>query len=640
MNGLRGLAVAAVGMSLASLAMANVQLASAFSDHMVLQRNTEVAVWGSGATPGHAVAVYGSWGASVKTKADKDGKFKVKIKTGKAGGPYLLTVRAQDSKVYGDVMLGEVWVCSGQSNMEWPVGSMKWPTPIVNAQAEVDAANHPDLRLFHVPNKHSLTPQTEVDAQWNACSPETVMNFSATAYFFGRDLQRALKVPVGLIMTCVGGTEAELWTSEEKLRKMPDFAASLSRAAKSQADYQAKVAKVNEENAHLDPGWGKWHQLAVDPAGWDATTPERFSQTGLNDFDGVVWYRATFAVQEDQVGKAATLTLGPIDDNDITWVNGTKVGATNQWDAPRTYQVPAGVLKAGQNVLAVRVHDTGGEGGFTDNTKIALKSGDFSATFTDWYRRVSVKQADLKPGPNPPGNYSTLYNGMVAPIIPYTIKGAIWYQGESNVGRAYQYRTLFPAMIQDWRMRWGQGNFPFLFVQIAPFSGYGSSGASADLREAQLMTLSNTPNTGMIVTSDITPNLADIHPPRKQEVGLRLADTALREAYGRKLVASGPLYKSAEFKGNQAVVTFAFNQGLNGSLEGFEVAGKDKVWHAATAKVVGGKVVVTSDAVALPVAVRYQWNDVPKATLFNSTGRPASSFRSDNWERVTQKAKW
>ena len=640
MNGIRRLVIAVAGLALVSTAMAKVELANVFNDHMVLQRETEVNVWGSGATPGHAVSVFGSWGAAAKTTADKQGHFKVKLKTGKAGGPYLLTIRAQESKVYSDVMLGEVWVCSGQSNMEWPVGSMKWPTPIVNAQQEVDAADYPNLRLFHVPNTYSPKPLTTVNAKWDACTPTTVMNFSATGYFFGRNLMKALKVPVGLIMTCVGGTEAELWTSEEKLRSIPDFANSLSKAAKSQADFQEQARKIDAENRALDAGWGKWHKREIDGKGWDATTPDRFSQTGLNDFDGVVWYRATFDVPEDQAGKAATLTLGPIDDNDITWINGTQVGATNQWDTQRVYQVPAGVLKAGQNVMAVRVHDTGGEGGFTDASKIGLKAGGWSATFTDWYRRVSVKQSDLKGYPNPPGNFSSLYNGMVAPIIPYTIKGAIWYQGESNVGRAFQYRTLFPAMIQDWRTRWHQGDFPFYFVQIAPFSGYGTSGASAELREAQLMTLSNTPNTGMIVTSDITPNLGDIHPPRKQEVGVRLADIALRGSYGRKIVASGPLYKSATFKGNQAVVSFSFGQGLNGSLEGFEVAGKDKVWHPATAKIVGQTVVVWAEGVASPVAVRYQWSDVPKATLFNSTGRPASTFRSDNWERVTQKIKW
>lgn len=640
MNGTGRISLVAASLALASTpAWADVHLASVFGDHMVLQRETQVSVWGSGATPGRQVSVFGSWGAAASTTADSQGRFKVKLKTGKAGGPYLLTVRAQESKVYGDVMLGEVWVCSGQSNMEMPVGSFGWQPPIDDARKEVDAANHPDLRLFHVPNRYSATPQTEVDAHWDACTPTTVTNFSATGYFFGRELQGALKVPVGLIMTCVGGTEAELWTSTDKLRQLPEFAASLAGRAKTQQEYAARVKEVNESNLQKDPGWTKWQEPGLDDSDWEATSPTMFSTTGLAQFDGLVWYRAVVTVPESAAGKTATLTLGPIDDADVTFLNGRQVGTTHAYNQPRQYAVPAGLLKAGENVLAVRTHDTGGEGGFTSPGDIALKGEGWQGSFSGWKRKVSTKQSDLTPLPGAPGGYSQLYNGMVAPLLPYTIRGAVWYQGESNVGRGYQYRTLFPAMIEDWRARFESGAFPFYFVQIAPFSGYG--GASPDLREAQFLTLGRLKSTGMVVTTDLTPDVDNIHPPRKKEVGQRLADLALREIFHKTFVVpSGPLYKSVTFGGGKATVSFAWNKGMHGTLDGFELAGADQKWHPAQASVVGDKVVVTAAGVPAPVAVRYGWSDVPRPTLFNSSGLPASPFRSDSWERVTQKNKW
>ncbi len=619
--------------------MSKLELAHVFSDHMVLQQQSEVSVWGHGAAPGRQVVVFGSWGSTAVTKADGKGNFNVKIKTGNAGGPYLLRVRSKETVEVTDVLLGEVWVCSGQSNMEMPVGPL-WNPSITDSVQETRSADHPNLRLFHVPNRRSLTPQADVDASWAVCTPESVRGFSATAYFFGRDLQAALGVPVGLIETCVGGTEAELWTSEDKLKTLPDFDASLSRMAKSQEEYQTQVRKINQENVRMDPGYGKWEAPGYDDSSWESTRAAAWSETGLADFDGVAWYRVTVDVPSAGAGKAATLTLGPIDDYDMTYVGGKQVGMTIRYDTPRKYNIPAGLLRAGANVVAVRVHDTGGEGGFTDPSKIALQGDGWSADFGTWKRKVSTPQAKMKPVPNPPGGNSQLYNGMVAPLIPYGVRGAIWYQGESNVGRGYQYRTLFPAMIQDWRARWGVGTFPFYFVQIAPWSGYGGA-ASAVLRESQLLTLSTLKNTGMVVTTDIAPDLSNIHPPDKQDVGKRLSLLALHDTYGRSgFLPSGPLYQSASFAGGKATVSFKYAIGMHGTLEGFEVAGSDKVWHPAHAAVEGDKVVVSSPDVKKPVAVRYGWSDVPKGTLFNGAGLPASPFRSDRWERITQNTKW
>jgi sialate O-acetylesterase len=376
--------------------------------------------------------------------------------------------------------------------------------------------------------------------------------------------------------------------------------------------------------------------------------PAEWGATELSGFDGAVWFRKEFELDSSMAGKGLTLTLGPIDDQDITWINGNRVGATEgpgKWQAPRTYKVPASVTKSGKNVIVIRVLDTAGGGGLTgkpEQVMLKAKNGPSISLAGKWRYKKGFDIKTMAPAPTPPAGLnahspSSLYNAMIAPLIPYRIKGAIWYQGESNAGRAYQYRTLFPLMITNWRNDWNIGDFPFYFVQIAPYN-YGGAPIAAELREAQFMTLS-LKNTGMAVTMDIG-NPRDIHPRNKQDVGKRLALWAMAKDYGKKnIVYSGPLYKSMKIEGSRIRLSFDhINGGLlakDGPLTHFIIAGQDKQFERATAKIDGDTIVVSSFKVDKPVAVRYGWTNDAEPNLFNRAHLPASSFRTDDWPGVT-----
>jgi sialate O-acetylesterase len=386
------------------------------------------------------------------------------------------------------------------------------------------------------------------------------------------------------------------------------------------------------KNADIDDS--KWQQIQL-PSLWEGKQ--------LGDLDGVVWFRKTIEVSASDAGKEATLELAMIDDNDVTYVNGVKVGATNSYNAHRKYTIPKGVLKAGKNVIAVRVEDTGGGGGiYGDNTDMKLTIDNIVTSLAgDWAFHVEqISSAATSVNPN---SYPTLlFNAMVAPLIPYAMEGVIWYQGEANAARAYQYRKAFPLMINDWRKRWNQGDFPFYFVQLASFNadnGNSKTGSAwAELREAQTMTLSLR-NTGMAVTTDIG-DANDIHPKNKQDVGKRLAAIALHNVYKKNIVYSGPMYKSMKVEEKKVKIYFS-NTGTglmakNGELKGFEIAGADKQFHTATATIEGDHVVVYSDNVNDPVAVRFGWmDDAGEDNLFNKEGFPASPFRTDDWKEIT-----
>lgn len=472
---------------IAGAAAADVRLPGVFSDHLVLQRESKVAVWGW-SDAGEAVKVTGSWpdAKPAEAKADGEGNWRVELATGAAGGPFELTVAGKNSLTVNDVLLGEVWVCSGQSNMEWSVGPAAGPG-VANFEVELKTADRPQIRLFHVPHNKQNAPQKDVAAKWAICSPDSVKDFSGVGYFFGRKLQEELKVPIGLIQTTWGGTPVEFWMSEPAMRAIPDLAVSIDKR---------KSAKGEQ----------------------------------------------------------------------------------------------------------------------------------------DW---------------------AVLYNGMIAPLVPYGIRGFIWYQGESNAKRAYQYRTSFAAMIRQWRGEWGRGELPFYFVQIAPFDytvfekqvpmDWGHP--SAELREAQLMTLTSVPNTGMAVTTDITDNVKDIHPKNKQDVGVRLARWALARDYGHKdVVASGPVYKSMKVEGDAIRLSFDHLGGglacKGDKLSEFNIAGADRKFVAAEAKIDGDTIVVRSAEVRQPAAVRFGWADTSIPNLFNKAGLPASPFRTDDWPGMTADAKW
>lgn len=628
----------AAGMVLAfavTVAAAEVKLASPFSSNMVLQRQTEVTIWGT-ADPGEQITLRATWGANGKATADDKGQWRAKLKTGPAGGPHELSISGSNSLHLRNILLGEVWVCSGQSNMEWPLNIVE------NGPAEAAAANHPNLRLLKVPHRMANQPETSFNATWNVCKPEIAKDFSATAYYFGLALQRELGVPVGLIQTAVGGTEAELWTSEPTLRSMPEFAARFDTVRDR---YQEALDASAERKKRIDsdPGLGKWYADDLDDRDWSRLVePGIWREGELADLDGTVWYRARLLLTDTQAKAGGTLRLGQVDDDDEVWVNGRAVGRTAGANRERSYTLKPDVLRVGFNTVTVRVIDTGGEGGFRNPSAIGFFPAEGTIPLTNWRHRVGVKTNDLPAPFGAPRPGSSLFNGMIAPLVPYTIKGAIWYQGESNVSRAEQYRTLFPAMIADWRKAWGI-EMPFYFVQISPFE-YGQNHASAELREAQLDTFRTVPKTGMAVTTDIVPNLRDIHPTLKQPVGERLARWALARDYGKKdIVPSGPLYKSARRDGKTMRVEFDFGAGLTvkgDSILGLEIAGEDLKFVPAQGKVEGSTLVVWADGIDKPAAVRLGWKDAVLMNLFNGAGLPASPFRTDSAPRLTTGVKW
>lgn len=655
-------AVIAGTLGLSGPARATVVPNPLFADHAVLQQGTKVPIWGT-ANPGEAVTVEIA-GQSVSTTAAPNGRWSVRLAPLPAGGPHTLTISGKNKVVLSDILVGEVWIAGGQSNMERQLGLRPGQRPIDDWEKEVAAATHPQIRHFAVAQEKSLTPVQAVKGAWVVCSPETVKDFTAVGYFFGRDLQRARQVPVGIIHSSWGGTPAEAWTSEAGLRALPDFA-DVGREletliADPEAARRAYAAKLETWFAAHDTGSvpGKlWSAPALDAGDWKTMAlPGLWEDAGEPDLNGVVWFRKILDLPAAAAGSAAELQLGMVDDIDTTWVNGVEVGGTVGYNVVRKYAVPAGLLKPGRNVIAVRVLDTGGGGGIWGEEKLQLvlkgnapRTGLQTASLGSapgrqpillrglWQYRIGM---NLRGAPPPPtgviGDTNTptiLWNAMMAPMVPYAIRGVIWYQGEANVHRETQYRTLFPALIADWRRAWGT-DLPFLFVQIAPHADM-----TPELRDAQLATWLHTPKTAMAVTIDVG-DAKDIHPTHKQAVGARLALAARALAYGEKLEYSGPAFDRLKVKGAKATLTFSHLGGglvaKGGALEGFTVAGADGAFHPARAEIRGKTVVVTGDAVPRPVAVRYGWANVPDGNLFNRAGLPASPFRTDGNEATSR----
>ncbi|MCB9849193.1 MAG: hypothetical protein H6817_00640 [Phycisphaerales bacterium] len=626
-------------------AHAVIRLPAIIGDNMVLQRETTVPIWGW-SQPNADVTIQTDWRSEPwTTHADAKGEWRVEIDTPEAGGPYRMVFSDESTHTtLEDVMIGEVWMCSGQSNMEW---AMQYG--IEFGDGERANARYPQIRLFHAAKSMSATPLPDNAGKWEACNPKTVYSFSAVAYFFGRDLHDELDVPIGLIECAWGGTKAEPWTSAAALHELKiydDELAEVEAAAASPQNlaeqYRQAIAQWWKSLDDLDAAAGRsqWSQPEFDDSTWDTLdVPQPWSKSPLADFDGVAVFRRQFEVPDSWTDAGCVLELGPIDDMDTTWINGTQVGATtelNKWTTPRSYHMPAGVLKPGTNTIAVRIVDTIGDGGFCGKAHdLRLHetgaAGDGISLAGKWRYQRGAAISDLPPFPrerihaNAP---TVLFNGMIAPVIPFAIRGAIWYQGESNCSLADQYAALFSRMITDWRERWGRGDFPFYFVQIAPFDYHTPTPIAAELRDAQRLSL-KTPNTGMVVTLDIgNPN--DIHPRNKRDVGRRLSLWALANTYGREgITYSGPLFRDAKADGNRVIVSFDYvAQGLVASepLTGFEVAGADGKFAPAAAAIEGDKVIVTSESVPEPKAVRYGWSNTFAAKLFNTAKLPASSF--------------
>jgi sialate O-acetylesterase len=659
---------AAIITGAAGAARAEVKVDALIGDHMVVQRDRPVRLGGT-AAPGEPVTVTLAAGKAT-TKADARGRWSLALPALAAGGPFTLRIAGTNTLTFTDVLVGEVWIASGQSNMELPLQRTK-------GGADAAALGCTGIRLFTVTSPPAVAPAPTVNGEWRACDATSAPAFSATAFHFGRDLHRALGVPVGIVQSAVGGTPAEAWTPREALRAEPTLAPmveALDRAmndaatrddlAKRLVAWESKNFYQDDANKGEKAGWaraggGRWTTMAI---------PQLWENAGLQ-IDGAVWFRREVTVPDAWAGKELALSLGAIDDFDVTYWNGERVGATGAetpqyYAAPRRYQVPARLVKAGRNVLAVRVFDHFGGGGFAGtpaqmNVRLAGPAGgDALPLAGDWSYKIERK---LKPivadwntrpkmlGPDDPTSPTVLWNGMVAPFAGTPVAGAIWYQGESNVPRAAQYRTLFPVMIRSWRAAWGDPKLPFLFVQLPNFDEPGTKpapgeGAWADLREAQALALRE-PRTAMAVTVDIG-EAKDIHPREKQEVGRRLALAALKVVYGRDVIASGPTFAAATRDG--AAIKLRFGNVAGGlttadgaAPKGFLIAGADRAWKPADARIEGNVVIVMNAEIAEPVAVRYGWGDNPAATLRNQADLPAAPFRTDDWatSSVTATAK-
>lgn len=631
---------------------ANVVLPPVLTDNMVLQQKTNAGIWGS-ATPMSTVRIYTSWNKkSYTAKADAKGNWKTDVVTPVYGGPYEIVIEEGNRIVLKNILIGEVWLCSGQSNMEMPLAG--WGQ-VTNYASEIEKANYPEIRLLQAIRKTSNQPATDIEVRnngWDICTPATIGEFSSTAYFFARELYQKTKIPVGLIHSSWGGTIAEAWTSYETLKTIPDFAAA-AESIRNQPEfnikeYEAALANWSATFAGKDEGYkNNWESGKFNESEWETMTlPQNWEAGRMVDYDGAVWFKKRLSLSEEWQGKELLLSLGTIDDEDVTWVNGVKVGGMPVYNAERVYKIPANVLQKGENVIAVRVMDHTGNGGFYgDPLKMFLQNADGKkmSLAGNWSYKPSVSVKDMPPlpqRPDGPNRPAVLYNAMINPIINYKIRGAIWYQGEGNAGRAYQYRTLLPALIKDWRTKFSSGDFPFYIVQLANFmkteTDPGPS-AWAELREAQLMTSRNVKNSGLANAIDIG-DAIDIHPKNKQEVGRRLALIALNQVYKKQNEYSGPLYASFKKEANKIRVRFAHSKGLHARGDrvlGFSVAGEDKKFYWADAKIEGNEIVVQSENVKNPVAVRYGWANNPEVNLYNDSQLPAVPFRTDDWPGIT-----
>lgn len=624
-------------------AFAQLRLPKIFSDNMVVQRERPLKVWGW-ASPGETVKLSFN-GQSVQAKASKTGTWSVVLKSMTHGGPYEMKITSKSGNVnLKNILIGDVWLGSGQSNMEWTLDNTQ------NAAEAIAAANHPKIRLFTVEKDMSFSLKDDLKSgSWLECTPQNAAQFSAVAYYFGINLVRELDVPIGLINSSWGGTKVEPWISWELMREEPEYKnADLAAYEKEAKTNEEKLARYAEAVKN-DPGINeKWFQPETSVSSWKPMKlPQEWSPV-IGNIDGVVWFRKEFSLTSAQL-ESATLSLGAIDDADFTYLNGEFVGSETQYNKERVYSVDKKLLREGKNVLVVKVRDDQGGGGFVgrpDQMYLEVK-GQRLQLDGEWLYRVAVTNADFKIVNMGPNAYaSRLYNAMIAPIVGYNIRGVIWYQGESNTGAARDYTRLFPMLIKNWRQKWGY-EFPFYWVQLANFMAPAlEPGESqwAELREAQRMTLS-LPKTGQAVIIDIG-EANDIHPRNKKDVGYRLALNALAKEYGKtNLVYSGPVYKSMEVQGDKAVLSFdhigsglvAWNNKY-GYVQGFAVAGEDKKFHWARAFIEGDKVVVYSPSVKNPVAVRYAWSDNPgDANLSNKEGIPASPFKTDDWRWTTDK---
>lgn len=629
---------------------ANVRLPKILASHAVLQRSAPINIWGW-ADKGEKVTVtMNHQKQSVIT--DNTGKWLIKLNAMPAGGPYDLIVKGKNTIVLNDILVGEVWLCSGQSNMEFTLKSSQ------NAAKEIPIANYPVIRHFKIKDKISAIPAEDIEAgEWNVCSPGTVSEFTAIGYYFAKFINTELNVPVGIINASKGGTYIEAWISQAALCKLPDYkqvpALSNEQLEKWFANvedlysyYAKQLSIASLDNFKTDDS--QWHLPKYDDSKWlPVPFPGDFDKTILPCFDGTVWFRTVVDIDEKAANECLTLRLGEMKDDYEVYINGERINSIINTDSLRHYEIDTKKLIPGKNVLAIKIIDNWETGGFVssaDQYFIEGKNG-FKILFAEqpWKMNISSVIRVWIRSPNVEPNL--LFNGMIYPIIPYTIKGTLWYQGENNEDYAFQYRKLLPLLIADWRDQFKQGAFPFYFVQLPNFKKFNQNsqhGGSnwAEIRESQSKTLT-VPNTGMAVAIDLGDS-TNIHPKNKEDVGKRFSFIALNNLYNNPTEYSGPDVDHVTYNNGKIIVIFKKSGSClvvndrYGYLKGFEIAGEDQHFYSTKAIVDGNNIILQNDKVPEPVAVRYAWSNNPDGNLYNGSGLPASPFRTDTWNLSTE----
>jgi len=626
-------------------------VSSLFSDHAVLQRNATIPVWGWGSA-GKNVRIYLA-GDVKEVRIDEKGKWIAYFKTPEAGIKDSLVVLARDTLIIRDIIYGDVWLCAGQSNMEMPLAS--WGR-VNNYQEEIQSADYPLIRLFQSDNskiQYTYTPLENVRSRegWQICSPDAVETFSAVAYFFGRDIFQEMNVPVGLIQATSGGTPIEAWMPREMCLEEEELLPLMSELNSGNRERDMKREAENKRNLEAWYSGSKefdeglldsipWYDPAYNDTCWTRigdVPPGYWDNNGFEDNKGVFWYRKRVEIPAPSAGREAFIRLGQIYERNELYINGEFLGEFTSNARPVEYKIPKGILKKGENVIVLRISANrinGGIRGLPDDLWLATAVDTFPLT-GEW---MINKGFDYSNYPQAPTKLSLkrrpsiIYNALIHPLIPISLKGIIWYQGESNMNNPEAYKKRFPALIEEYRNRWDI-NFPFYFVQIANYMKKSSGDKLAWLREAQTAALV-LDNVYMIPAIDLG-DCYDIHPKKKQEVGYRLAQSALKYTYGKSRIVSGPIFKSAESQGNILLLSF-HNTGLlrtsdGDSLRGFKIGNEMGEWQDATAVLNGDKVVISGIKNAM--YIRYAWENNPDGNLTDDSGLPAVPFRTDHLQR-------